>query len=294
MAKKPQPNKAKRSNPKARQNKSASGKQAHSNHSQGRRPSSEPAHVETRVIKPLGKDSIFLHGRHPVEAALKNSKRECLRLLGTKKALMGVKRELLKPSLKIEEVSSDDLNGLVSSDSPHQGIVLEVRPLAGFDLLDLEPLADRKNIILMLDQVTDPHNVGACIRSAAALGARAIITQDRYSPIEGGVLARAAAGGLETLPWVQVANLAQALDTLKNMGYWHVGLDGGTNQSIRDISMGDNIVLVMGSEGKGMRPLIRKSCDLIAKIPMTGLVESLNVSNAAAIALYEMLGTPKE
>jgi 23S rRNA (guanosine2251-2'-O)-methyltransferase len=241
------------------------------------------------AIKRMAKDSIFLHGRHPVEAALKNSRRECLRLLGTRNALMSFNRDILKPTLKVQEATEFELNGLVLSDSPHQGLVLEVRPLPSIDLFDLQPIADQKNVILMLDQVTDPHNVGACIRSAAALGARAIITQDRNSPIEGGVLGRAAAGGLEILPWLQVANLAQALDTLKDLGYWHVGLDGGTKASIRDISLGDNIVLVMGSEGKGMRPLVRKKCDLVAKIPMSGQVESLNVSNAAAIALYQIL-----
>ncbi len=241
------------------------------------------------TLAPKHKNGFFLFGRHAVEEALKNPKRECIRLVGTTKALQASGLVSIRPGLAVDYIEDDQiLRTAVPADSPHQGVLLEVRPLPGLDLLDLEPTPGEKNIILMLDQVTDPHNVGACLRSAAALGARALITQDRNSPGESGVLARAAAGGLETLPWVRAANLSQALEALKEMGYWHVGLDGHTDTEIGSISMGDNIVIVMGSEGKGLRPLVRKHCDAIAKIPMTGKVESLNVSNAAAIALYEM------
>ena len=240
--------------------------------------------AHSKPLAPSTRDSYFLFGRNSVEAALANPKRECIRLIGTEKSLAdasyGVKREV-----------HDDISQIaatVPAGVPHQGILLEVRPLPGLTVHDLEPKPDQKNIILMLDQVTDPHNVGACMRSAAAFGARAIITQDRNSPDEGGVLARSAAGALEILPWLQVANLAQTLETLRDLGYWHVGLDGNTKQSVRTLELGDNIVIVMGSEGKGLRPLVRKNCDVIAKIPMQGAVESLNVSNAAAIALYEL------
>ncbi|WP_231727350.1 23S rRNA (guanosine(2251)-2'-O)-methyltransferase RlmB [Kordiimonas lipolytica] len=252
-------------------------------HGEGRPRQSGPA------LTPKHKNGFFLFGRHAVEEALRNQKRECIRLVGTPKAVQASGLAAIRPNLHVDIIEDDSvLRSAVPADSPHQGILLEVRPLPGLDLLDLEPTAGEKNIILMLDQVTDPHNVGACLRSAAALGARALITQDRNSPGESGVLARAAAGGLETLPWVRAANLAQALEALKDMGYWHVGLDGHTDTEIGNISMGDNVVIVMGSEGKGLRPLVRKHCDAIAKIPMTGKVESLNVSNAAAIALYEM------
>jgi len=241
------------------------------------------------TLAPKHKNGFFLFGRHAVEEALRNPKRECIRLLGTPKALQASGLPSIRPGLAVDYIEDDHLlRSAVPADSPHQGVLLEVRPLPGLDLLDLAPVAGEKNIILMLDQVTDPHNVGACLRSAAALGARALITQDRNSPGESGVLARAAAGGLEALPWVRAANLSQALEALKDMGYWHVGLDGHTDTEIGSISMGDNVVIVMGSEGKGLRPLVRKHCDAIAKIPMTGKVESLNVSNAAAIALYEM------
>ncbi len=243
----------------------------------------------TRGIQLTKRDSYFLFGRNSVIAALENPNRECLRLIGTAKALTDIEahKKLAKVTIETHE-NTDQIAASVPDGSPHQGILLEVRPLPGHDIQDLAPCSDEKNIILMLDQVTDPHNVGACIRSAAALGAKALITQDKNSPSESGVIARTAAGGLETLPWIQVANLSQTLDTLRDMGYWHVGLDGNTEQSIRTLNLGDNVVIVMGSEGKGLRPLVRKNCDVIAKIPMTSAVESLNVSNAAAIALYEL------
>lgn len=235
------------------------------------------------------RDSYFLFGRNSVTTALANPKRDCIRAIGTEKALSGIEAQLKHSKVPVETLdNADRIAASVPEGAPHQGILLEVRPLPGQDILDLEPEAGEKNIILMLDQVTDPHNVGACLRSAAALGAKALITQDKNSPTESGVIARTAAGGLETLPWIRVANLSQALDTLRDMGYWHVGLDGNTEQSIRSLKLGDNIVIVMGSEGKGLRPLVRKNCDVIAKIPMSGAVESLNVSNAAAIALYEL------
>lgn len=243
---------------------------------------------DTRLT-PKSPDGYFLFGRHAVEAALLNPARECVRLVGTRRALSAVPQRAQRAGVPCDVIEDDALlRTAVPADAPHQGILLEVRPLPGVDLHDLTPKTGERNILLMLDQVTDPHNVGACLRSAAALGARALITQDRNSPSESGTLARASSGGLEALPWTRVPNLSQALDTLKEIGYWHVGLDGQTDTAIRDIDIGDNIVIVMGSEGKGLRPLVRKHCDAIAKIPMTDRVESLNVSNAAAIALYEL------
>ena len=242
-----------------------------------------------KLLNPNRRNGFFLHGRNSIEAALKNPDRDSSRLIGTERALDAA-RDLIKlrPDLKVEMVDIETLNASTSSESPHQGLMLDVLPLPSPHLDSVSPLEGRKNIVLILDQVTDPHNVGACIRSAAALGARALITQDRNSPMESGVLARTSSGGIETCPWIRVTNLAHALDELKDMGYWSVGLDGATDMSIRDVKAGDNIAIVMGSEGKGLRPLVRKSCDLIAKIPMSGKVESLNVSNAAAIAMYEL------
>ncbi len=145
-------------------------------------------------------------------------------------------------------------------------------------------------MVLILDQVTDPHNVGAIIRSAAAFGARAIITTDRHAPPESGTLAKSASGALEVLPWVRVTNLSRALDSLAEMGYWRLGLDGTAEMSIREADFGKNIALVMGAEGRGLRKGSRTHCDALIKLPIRRTVESLNVSNAAAIALYEFSG----
>ena len=233
-------------------------------------------------------DSVFLYGRNSVEAALANPDRECIRLFATDRAAGALSPALRERTAVLSMPNPEMFSELIPTDAPHQGLVLEVRPLPGLAIEDMQPLEGRKNIILMLDQVTDPQNVGACLRSAAAFGARALITQDRNSPMESGALARASAGGLEVTPWLRVANLAQTLEGLRDFGYWHVGLDGGTKQTLKQVNLGDNIVIVMGSEGKGLRPLVQKTCDMIAKIPMSGQVESLNVSNAAAIALYEL------
>jgi len=259
---------------------------AHSPQRQDRRSRNKPDSVG---LRPNAKGAYFLFGRNSVEAALKNSDRKCVRLIGTEKALSDKSIINIRPNLRTEVApDADIIASAVPEGSPHQGLLLEVRNLPGMHIEDLKPIDGQPNIILMLDQVTDPHNVGACMRSAAAFGAKALITQDRNSPSESGVLARAAAGGLEQLPWLQVPNLSHSLEKLRAMGYWNVGLDGNTKMSIRDVSLGENIVIVMGSEGSGLRPLVKRNCDVIAKIPMAGAIESLNVSNAAAIALYEL------
>lgn len=232
---------------------------------------------------------VLLYGRNSVNAAINNPQRKFVRLVVTPKSQEGARNLIAGSDIQVQQLpSADAMANMLPPGAPHQDLFLEVKPLDGGVVEDLTPRSKGKNIILMLDQVTDPQNVGACLRSAAAFGARAVITQDRNSPAETGALARASAGGLETVPWIRAANLAQALDALKDMGYWHIGLDGNTETSIKNAELGDNVVLVMGSEGKGLRPLVRKHCDVIAKIPMTGAVESLNVSNAAAIALYEL------
>lgn len=298
MAKAPNRNKNKKKMGSKRTDGPKSGAKSHMNHSGDKKtykkegPSASQSRQSTAGnLHPTFKNGFFLHGRNSVEAALKNEARECTRIIGTERALENAADLLeIRPDLKTQCVDVTVLDSAVGPDSPHQGLLLEVSPLPSPYIDSLKPIEGRKNIILILDQVTDPHNVGACLRSAAALGARALITQDRNSPFESGVLARASSGGIETCPWIRVTNLAHTLDELKDMGYWSVGLDGDTELSIRDVKAGDNIAVVMGSEGSGMRPLVRKSCDLIAKIPMSGLVESLNVSNAAAIAMYELVG----
>jgi 23S rRNA (guanosine2251-2'-O)-methyltransferase len=184
-----------------------------------------------------------------------------------------------------------DLGRLVPQDAPHQGIVIEVDPLPDIWLEDLLAQgraggADDQRPLLVLDQVTDPHNVGAILRSAAAFDALGIVTQDRHSPPESGSLARAASGALEIVPWVRVVNLARALDDIGAAGFWRIGLTGAATQTIGQAIGKARVALVLGAEGEGMRQNTEAHCDELAKLPISERVESLNVSNAAAIALY--------
>lgn len=251
---------------------------------------SHSAETSSKADHKLPKDVYYLFGKHPVEAALKNKERDPIRLYGTSHAIEEIKDLLVHhPRLPIQEKTTEDINQMVQADSPHQGLVLETRRLPGRDIdksCQLE--ADQKNMVLVLDQVTDPHNIGAILRSAAAFGAKAIVTMDRNSPQESGVLAKSASGALDLIPWVRVGNLSQAIDQLKDMGYWIVGLDGYADDHLADIDCGDNVALILGSEGKGMRDGVRKKCDYLAKLPISPRVESLNVSNAAAVALYQL------
>lgn len=179
-----------------------------------------------------------------------------------------------------------DLGRLVPHDAPHQGVVIEVEPLEDAWLDDLLNTAPDKAILLVLDQVTDPHNVGAILRSAAAFGAIGIVTQDRHSPPESGVIAKAASGALERMPWVRVVNLARALEEIAEAGFWRIGLTGDAEMDLKDALGPQRVALVLGAEGAGLRPNTREHCDALARLPMTDAVESLNVSNAAAVALY--------
>ncbi len=238
----------------------------------------------------LGKNCYLMFGKHPVEAALNNPRREKMRLW-----LTSAGRDALGDQLDNHQdipqsmVDVDTLSSMIHSDSPHQGMALEVRRLGTVHLGEATKLVDGEpNIVLALDQVTDPHNIGAIMRSAIAFGAKAIITPDRHAPPETGVLAKSAAGMLELLPWVRVTNFGQALEELAENGYWRVGLDGTAKQELSTIDAGQNVVLVLGSEGKGMRDGTAKKCDFIAKLPINPKIESLNVSNAAAVALYEL------
>ena len=179
------------------------------------------------------------------------------------------------------------ISAAVPSDAPHQGLVAEVDPLEEIWLGDLlmEGRDDRRPLVV-LDQVTDPHNVGAVLRSAAAFDALGIVTQDRHAPPESGALARAASGALETVPWVRVVNLARALDEIAEAGFWRIGLTGHADQTLAQVMGEAKVAIVLGAEGEGMRQNTEAHCDQLAKLPISPKVESLNVSNAAAIALY--------
>ncbi|MFL0585661.1 23S rRNA (guanosine(2251)-2'-O)-methyltransferase RlmB [Sphingomonas sp. ABOLG] len=223
-------------------------------------------------------------GRHAVTAALANPNRTVRKLWGTREALASLD---LPPVLPVVYADVADLGRMVPSDAPHQGLVAEVDPLEEIWLGDLlmEGRDDRRPLVV-LDQVTDPHNVGAVLRSAAAFDALGIVTQDRHAPPESGALARAASGALETVPWVRVVNLARALDEIAEAGFWRIGLTGHADQTLAQVMGEAKVAIVLGAEGEGMRQNTEAHCDQLAKLPISPKVESLNVSNAAAIALY--------
>lgn len=227
---------------------------------------------------------VRLWGRHAVEAALKNPERTHSKLWATPEGIASLDGELPQ-GFPIEHAQAADLARLVAKDAPHQGLVLECAPLEDV-FLDEVAMGELDRPIVVLDSVTDPHNVGAILRSAAAFGAAAIVTQDRHAPPEGGVLAKSASGALETVPWVRVVNLARALDELAEAGYWRIGLAGEAEATLADVLPTGPLVIVLGAEGEGMRQNIANHCDVLAKLPISSAIESLNVSNAAAIALY--------
>ncbi|SEM78477.1 23S rRNA (guanosine2251-2'-O)-methyltransferase [Sphingomonas gellani] len=224
-------------------------------------------------------------GRHAVLAALDNPERTVRKLWGTREALSGLD---LPATLPITFADVADLGRLVPSDAPHQGLVAEVEPLEDIwlgDLLQQDP--DGTRPLVVLDQVTDPHNVGAILRSAAAFDALGIVTQDRHAPPESGTVARSASGALESVPWVRVVNLARALEEIAEAGFWRIGLTGHADQTLAQaLGNGRRFAIVLGAEGEGMRQNTEAHCDELAKLPISSRVESLNVSNAAAIALY--------
>jgi len=224
-----------------------------------------------------------LWGKHPVAAALDNPNRKVVKAWATREASAFMQFPSEVP-VTLADVA--DLGRLVPHDSPHQGVVIEVEPLADAWLDELITGAPERSVLLVLDQVTDPHNVGAILRSAAAFGAVGIVTQDRHSPPESGALAKAASGALERVPWARVVNLARALEEIGEAGFWRIGLAGDAETDLKDALGPPRVALVLGAEGPGLRPNTREHCDALAKLPISDAIESLNVSNAAAVALY--------
>jgi 23S rRNA (guanosine2251-2'-O)-methyltransferase len=227
---------------------------------------------------------VRLWGRHAVEAALKNPDRVHHKLTATREAIAELDGELPE-GFTIEYAQVADLGRLVTRDTPHQGLVLECAPLEEIGLDEVLDTADGRTIVV-LDQVTDPHNVGAILRSAAAFGAAAIVTQDRHAPPESGVVAKSASGALEVVPWVRVVNLARAMEQMAGAGYWRIGLTGDADATLGEALPTSPVALILGAEGDGMRQNIVGHCDALARLPIGDAIESLNVSNAAAIALY--------
>src|SRR4029450_4057396 len=222
-------------------------------------------------------------GKHAVAAALDNPDRRVLKAWSTAEAatFMNFSKEL--PVVRAE---APDLGRMVPHDAPHQGVVIEVQPLEELWLGDLLNNASEKAVLLVLDQVTDPHNVGAILRSAAAFGAIGIVTQDRHAPPESGALAKAASGALERVPWARVVNLARALEEIAGAGFWRIGLAVEARTDLKDASGPQRVALVLGAEGPGMRLNTREHCDALARLPISDAVESPNGPNAAAVALY--------
>ena len=226
---------------------------------------------------------VVLYGHHSVAEALANPRREPIRLLATENAFARLTEAGLGERIAPEIVRPGVIDRLLTPDAVHQGLYLEARAL---EVPTLETIP-RGALVLVLDQITDPHNVGAIVRTAAAFAVDAIVTTARHSPEATGVLAKAASGGLEHAPLVLVQNLARALQTLGERGFKRIGLDSEGPAPLDETSFGeDGVALVLGAEGKGLRQLTRETCDVLARLDMPGAIKSLNVSNAAAIALH--------
>ena len=256
-----------------------------------KRPAAAPRSA-VRAPQPSRGDGVWIYGLHAVTAALDNSARVCRRLLATEE---GVQR--LAPTasgrphpIAPEIVGRETIDAALPPGAVHQGLALLAAPLPMLDVSDLLHLSEgvASCQIVALDQVTDPQNVGAVLRSAAAFGALGVMLPDRHAPEETGALAKAASGALERVPVIRVTNLVRALEELKAAGFWAAGLDAEGDRTLAEAGLTGKTVLVLGAEGSGLRRLTRETCDYQLRLPMRGGFESLNVSNAAAIALYEL------
>jgi 23S rRNA (guanosine2251-2'-O)-methyltransferase len=227
-------------------------------------------------------DTVLLYGWHTVTAALANPARHIRRLLATENAVRRLAADGIALPLTPELVRPDALDARLTPDAVHQGLLVEADPLPSPDVEELAP----QGTVLVLDQITDPHNVGAILRTAAAFAVAAIVTTARHSPQATGVLAKAASGALEHVPIVTVQNLARGLGALKERGFFTVGLDSSAPDDLAAMELRAPLALVLGAEGKGLRQLTVTTCDRLAKLELPGAIKSLNVSNAAALALY--------
>ena len=259
-----------------------------------------------RAAPPSREGGLWLYGRHAVVAALANPARRIRRFLAVAETAAEAKALIATPGARLpagpqpEILPRDSFEALVPAGAVHQGIALAVEPLPE---LAIEDVIDRigpppapgavTQIVVLLDQVTDPHNIGAVLRSAAGFGALALVLPEHGAPPITGTLAKAASGAIEHVPILRVVNLARAIDRLKSAGFWCVGLAEDAERTLPELKLEGRIALVLGGEGDGMRRLTRERCDLVARLPTSGPIASLNVSNAAAIALYELVrGAP--
>ena len=225
---------------------------------------------------------VLLYGWHSVKAALENPARRVTKLLATENAVRRLQEENVPLPFTPEVVKPDAIAARLSADAVHQGLLAEAEPLPERDIEDLPD----DGLVLVLDQITDPHNVGAIVRSAAAFAVSAVVTTARHSPAATGVLAKAASGAIDVVPMVTVQNLARGIAALKARGYLTVGLDSDAAEDLAAVPLRRPVAIVLGAEGKGLRRLTRATCDTVARLDLPGAIKSLNVSNAAALALY--------
>jgi len=238
------------------------------------------ARARREALQPDG--PVVLYGWHTVAAALANPDRRLRKLLVTENAARRLAEENVPPRISPEIVRPGEIAERLPPDAVHQGLYLEADPLPSPEIEEIEP----SGIVLVLDQITDPHNVGAILRTAAGFAVAAVVTTARHSPEATGVLAKSASGALEHVPIVTVQNLARALEALKERGYLVIGLDSSGDGDLADVPLRAPLALVLGAEGKGLRQLTSTTCDAVARLDLPGRIKSLNVSNAAALALY--------
>ncbi|MGP8233580.1 MAG: 23S rRNA (guanosine(2251)-2'-O)-methyltransferase RlmB [Methylovirgula sp.] len=250
-------------------------------HARSHGPDKRPA----KVLPPFRRASAqvaLLYGFHAVHEALRTKKRRPLALFATEAAAARLAEDCATAGLVPQIVEAEDLSRKLGPEAVHQGVLLEAEPLPARSLDEIE---SKSGVVLVLDQITDPHNVGAIVRSAAAFGVDALVTTERHAPEFTGLLAKAASGGLEHVAIVHVVNLARALEELGELGYLRIGLDSEAPAALEEAPLTRPLALVLGAEDKGLRRLTRERCDLLARLDMPGAIKSLNVSNACAVAL---------
>ena len=243
-----------------------------------------------KPVRPAIPDGVaVLYGWHTVAAALANPRRTIRKIIATENAARRLTESGITLPVTPEIVRPEAIDARLTPDAVHNGLLVEADTLPALGIGDVEA----QGIVLVLDQLTDPHNIGAILRSAAAFGVGAVVTTARHSPEATGVLAKSASGALDIIPMVTVPNLARAIDALKERGFLAVGLDSEGETELGAATLRAPLALVLGAEGRGMRQLTRESCDIRARLDMPGEIKSLNVSNAAAVALYAVTAALK-
>lgn len=239
---------------------------------------------------PVKPEKLWLYGMHTVYCALTNPRRKATRLLATRNAIQRLQDMLgTEIAVPVEMVSPREIDRLLPKDAVHQGLALEAKPLPA---LSMEEIC-AANLLIVLDQITDPHNVGAILRTASAFNADALVVTARHSPEETGVMAKSASGALDRIPIVEVKNLGDMLNELGFVGMTRLGFDSEADVDLRDVTCAGPVAIVLGSEGKGLRQRTRSLCDQMVRLDMPGDIKSLNVSNAAAIAMYAVTNAQK-